>query len=72
MLIEKSPDSVAYPERSRYSFDNMGVGDCMFFEEFKRAESARIAAIQFSKRNRPEWKFSIRKMSDGWRVFRIS
>jgi len=71
MLIEKSSHPAEYPERSRYSFDDMSVGDCMHFDEFKRAENARIAAIQFSKRNRPAWKFSIRKMSDGWRIFRV-
>jgi hypothetical protein len=71
MLITKTTANAIYPERSRYLFDEMAIGDCMFFDDFKHAESARVAARQFSKRKRPDWRFSIRKMTDGWRVFRI-
>jgi hypothetical protein len=49
----------------------MIIGDCMFFEDFKNAESARVAAIQYVRRKNLQWKFSIRKMNDGWRLFRV-
>lgn len=71
MLITKAAANAIYPERSRYLFDEMGIGDCMFFDDFRHAESGRVAARQFSRRKRPDWRFSLRKMTDGWRVFRI-
>jgi hypothetical protein len=49
----------------------MDIGDSLFFDDFKLAENARIAAIQYVKRNRLNWKFGIRKMNDGWRIFRM-
>lgn len=48
----------------------MGVGDNLFIDDFKKAQSARVAAIQFVKRNHLGWKFSLRKMDGGWRIFR--
>jgi hypothetical protein len=43
----------------------------IYVDDFKLAENARIAAIQYVKRNRLSWKFGIRKMHDGWRIFRM-
>jgi hypothetical protein len=48
----------------------MGVGDNLFIDDFKKAESARVAAIQFVKRKDLGWKFALRKMDGGWRIFR--
>ncbi|MEY4652040.1 MAG: hypothetical protein RI884_621 [Pseudomonadota bacterium] len=68
--LEKSNGEVACPDRVRYPFSAMGVGDNLFIHDFKKAESARVAAIQFVKRNHLGWKFSLRKMDGGWRIFR--
>jgi hypothetical protein len=70
-LISKSPEKFEVPVRHRYVFDGMDVGDSLFFDDFKLAENARVAAIQFSKRRNPDWKFGIRKMNNGWRIFRM-
>ena len=70
-LISKSSEIFQIPVRHRYVFDDMGVGDSLFFDDFKLAENARIAAIQFAKRRNPDWKFGIRKMNNGWRIFRV-
>jgi hypothetical protein len=43
----------------------MGIGDNLFINDFKKAESARVAAIQFVRRNHLCWKFSLRKMDGG-------
>lgn len=72
LTIYKSSDSVFYPQRIRYSFDEMAIGDNLYIADFKKAESARVSAIQFSKRNQLGWRFSIRKMDGGWRLFRIN
>lgn len=71
LTITKSKEFVLYPERIRYGFDAMSVGDSLLILDQKKAESARISAIQFSKRKQLGWRFSMRKMTDGWRLFRI-
>jgi hypothetical protein len=71
LTVEKTTDKYLIPIRSRYVFCEMIIGDCMFFEDFKNAESARVAAIQYVRRKNLQWKFSIRKMNDGWRLFRV-
>jgi hypothetical protein len=59
------------PPRIRYPFDQMKAGDCIHFDDFRRAESARVAAIQFVRRRGLDWRFSMRKSCDGWRIIRI-
>jgi hypothetical protein len=41
--LEKSNGEVACPDRVRYPFATMGVGDNLFIDDFKKAESARVA-----------------------------
>lgn len=60
------------PHRNSYQIESMGVGDCIFTNDYRTAQSARVAAFQFVKRRELSWKFSIRKMRDGWRIFRVS
>jgi hypothetical protein len=58
--------------RASYQFIQMDVGDSFLLKEYKKAESARIAALLFARRKSLQWKFSVRKVSEGWRVFRIN
>jgi len=55
-----------------YPFMQMDVGDSFLLTEYKKAESARVAALLFSRRKSLQWKFSLRKVSEGWRVFRVN
>jgi hypothetical protein len=71
LVLLKSEEAVSYPGRIRYAFDEMSVGDNLHIFDYRKAESARISAIQFSKRNHLGWRFSMRKMDGGWRLFRI-
>lgn len=57
--------------RMRYPFEQMHIGDSLLIEEYKKAESARIAALLFVKRKKLDWKFGIRKQKEGWRLYRI-
>lgn len=71
-VIEKESIETRYTERTSYPFDAMFVGDSILIQDFKQAESARVAAIQFSKRRGGSCKFSLRKSREGWRIFRIA
>ena len=72
MDVLKSPEFIKIPERNRYHFDGLEVGEHFYFSDFKQAESARVAGLQFARRRGLAWKFGIRKMQDGWRVFRVA
>ena len=60
------PDS-----RTKYPFSDMEVGDSILFEDKKTAESARVASLRFARTHREEWAFSLRKVDNGWRLWRI-
>jgi hypothetical protein len=64
--------NVQIPEaRSNYPFEDMGCGDSILFIEERRAASARVAAVRFAKRHRPDWVFTLRRVDDGWRLWRV-
>ncbi|MEY3515760.1 MAG: hypothetical protein ACK49B_03485 [Burkholderiales bacterium] len=71
MQIDKNHTEVKIEKRLSYPFVKMEVGDSFLLTEYKKAESARIAALLFARRKSLEWKFSLRKVSDGWRVVRV-
>lgn len=48
------------------------VGDAFFIDDYAKAESARVAGIQFVRRHHLDWKIGIRKVSGGWRVLRTA
>ena len=70
-IEKKLPDQVI-EMRNRYPFSEMDVGDSILITEAQKAESARVAAIQFSKRHGLSWKFGLRKSREGWRVIRMA
>lgn len=71
LTLHKSDDTVEYPPRVRYAFEEMGIGDSLYISDHRKAESARVSAIQYVRRNQLRWRFSIRKMDGGWRLFRV-
>ncbi len=71
-VIEKESLENRFTERVSYPFNNMFVGDSILIHDFKQAESARVAAIQYSKRRGGSCKFSLRKSREGWRIYRIA
>ena len=71
-IVEKTQTENLTLNRAIYPFHEMEVGDSFFINDYRKAESARIAAFQFCKRNAKGWKFTMRKMEGGWRVIRLS
>lgn len=62
---------IEMPEtRTKYPFDEMDQGDSILFKDKRQAESARVAAIRFVKVHRPDWTFSLRRVDEGWRLWR--
>jgi len=69
--IDKYRDEFSYSVKNIYPFSQMTVGDSFLIDDFKKAESARVSAAYFSKCSKKGFKFSLKKMNDGWRLFRI-
>ena len=69
--IDSPQSGVEMPPLRRYPFNQMGIGDSIFIDDFRIAQSARVSDINYTKRHDLAWKFSIRKMENGWRIFRV-
>jgi len=69
--LDRTPLPEIAGDRLQYPFSAMEIGDSLHINDFRKAESARVSAIQYTKRHRLDWKFSMRKFRDGWRIFRI-
>lgn len=62
---------VALPAtRTKYPFMEMEPGDSILFRSKKQADSARVASIRFVKVHQPHWAFVLRKVENGWRLWR--
>ncbi len=59
-------------DRTAYPFREMEPGDSILFKDPKRANSARVSALRFVKTYEPDWTFKVRKVADGWRLWRVS
>jgi len=61
--------------RNLEGIDTLGtlqVGDSVFLSDFKKAQSMRALTYYLVKSRKLSWKFTFRKMDQGWRVIRIS
>ena len=66
MKIEKG---LQIPERNRYPFADMEVGDSIFFPDAGHRSKPAEAAKKYSQRH--DVKFSMRQVDDGLRIWRI-
>lgn len=63
---------IALPaNRSKYPFGEMETGDSILFGIRKQAESCRVAALRFTRVHQTSWVFSLRRVDNGWRLWRV-
>lgn len=68
----KVDTDIQFPDlTSKYPFNDMEVGDSILFPERPLADNARVSAIRFVRIHKPTWKFSLRVVENGWRLWRI-
>ena len=48
------------------------MSNSILFGVRKQAESCRVAALRFTRVHQPKWVFTLRKVDNGWRLWRIS
>lgn len=58
--------------RSKYPFQEMEPGDSILFLGARKANSARVSALRFVRVHQPTWAFQLRKVEQGWRLWRIA
>ena len=58
------------PERVRYPFADMEVGDSFLIRDESLVKNARSAAWMFGQRHGA--RFSCRRVAEGWRVWRTA
>ena len=64
---------VAIPaDRMKYPFRDMLACDSILFKDRKMANSARVSALRFVRLHQPRWKFQLRKVAEGWRLWRVA
>ena len=68
--IESNVQSPA--DRVTYPFGEMEPGDSFFLPDQRRANAARVASIRYMQNHKPEWVFKLRRVSEGWRLWRVS
>lgn len=51
---------------------SLDVGECLFFDNFKKAQSLRSLTYYLKKTRNLERNFMFRKMDQGWRLIRTS
>ena len=71
-LIQIESGVVLPDHRSMYPFADMQEGDSFLITDRKKADSARVASLRFTKRQRPDWSFVMRRVEDGWRIWRVA
>jgi hypothetical protein len=58
--------------RTKYPFSEMLPGDSILFTKAKQANSARVSALRFVRSHAKEWHFQLRRVENGWRLWRIA
>jgi hypothetical protein len=61
--------------RSQEGINTLGsleVGDSLYFSDLKIAQSLRSLCYYLVKSRNLNWKFTFRKMDQGWRVIRTN
>jgi hypothetical protein len=59
-------------DRFLFPFREMSPGDSFLLDTQNRANSARISAKRFVAAHAPDWEFRLRKVENGWRLWRIA
>ena len=72
MLIERIDLARIKPSGNVSVLESMDVGDSVFCDDVRKAESLRVLSYYLIRTRSLDWKFVIRKMDHGWRVIRVS
>ena len=70
MIVEPIDVKRIKPQDNVTTLMSMEIGDSIFSEDAKKAESLRVLSYYLRKSRNLDWKFVFRKMDRGWRIIR--
>jgi hypothetical protein len=70
MIVEPIDLKRVKPQDNVTTLMSMEIGDSIFSEDAKKAESLRVLSYYLRKSRNLDWKFVFRKMDRGWRIIR--
>jgi hypothetical protein len=71
MIVESVDLKRNKPSDNVSALMSMEIGDSIFSEDAKKAESLRVLSYYLRKSRNLDWKFVFRKMDRGWRIIRV-
>ena len=71
MLVERFDLARLQPDSRVAVLNTLQIGDSLFFAEHKEAQSMRVLSYYFLKTRNLGWRFTFRKIDNGWRLIRI-
>jgi hypothetical protein len=71
MIVEPVDLKRNKPSDNVSALMSMEIGDSIFSEDAKKAESLRVLSYYLRKSRNLDWKFVFRKMDRGWRIIRV-
>jgi len=71
MRIERFDLARLLPESRLAVLSSLQIGDSLFFAEHKEAQSMRVLSYYFLKSRNLTWRFTFKKIDNGWRLIRI-
>ena len=71
-VLQIEPGVPLPTDRTKYPFRDMEPGDSILFKDQKQSNSARVAALRFVRVHQPRWQFRLRRVDNGWRLWRVS
>ncbi|MFM9992865.1 MAG: hypothetical protein ACKVOY_15650 [Burkholderiaceae bacterium] len=71
MIVEPIDLKRIKPHDNTSTLESMDVGDSIFCDDAKKAQSLRVLSYYLVKSRNLSWKFVFRKMDSGWRVIRV-
>ena len=70
MIVEPIDLNRVKPQDNVSTLLSMEVGDSIFSDDAKKAESLRVLSYYLRTSRQLDWKFVFRKMDRGWRIIR--
>jgi hypothetical protein len=61
---------VPFPTKVKYPWNEMAIGDS-FFVPHKKGKGNIYSLVHFHNRRNPETEFAVRRVDDGYRVWRL-
>ena len=71
MLVERFDLTRLQPDSRVAVLNTVQIGDSLFFAEHKEAQSMRVLSYYFLKTRNLGWRFTFRKIDNGWRLIRV-